>query len=1245
MAVRELLFNFSLILSASVFINLIDFSRLKNSKFRSFFLGLIFGVISIIGMIFPFKLSEGLIFDGRSIILSLASFFYGPVCGFTASVLATAYRIYIGGPGALVGVIVIFESTATGLLFNYLISRNKINLTNSTLVLLNLIVHILMYHTMFLLPVDYKGTVLRQLREAILIVYPSIGFLIGKIFWLQNIFKESERRIKASEEKFSSIFHKTAIPFILIEAGSKRVTDINETFLKFFRFSKDEIINKQIDELNIISKNDLEDFIFPKLEITGSVKNIEIYVLTKFNEKIDVILNAEKFTFNDLEYILMTFYDLREQKKSIKEIFNLARIYSLLSEVNQLIVRTKDKVELLDKICEISVREGNFSFVWIGELDKNKSKFKNFYSSGKIAIDLNRLKLDLTDENFRNTSIGRCLLSGKFIIENYSEKDSGSGYLFPEIINSGIKSIAVYPIKVFDDITYIINYYSNERNFFDSAEIELLDEVSKDISFALESIDNEAKRQRAEANLRENLRFLQTLINNLPGFIYRCLNDRDWTMQYLTWQVEEITGYKAEDFIQNRKLAFNDIIHPDFQELLWEKWQKVLSEKSVFEHEYQIITKSGEVKWVWERGRGIYNEKDEVVALEGFITDITEKVKSRQELIESNEKLKLLVEGTPYFFFYTHDREGIIQYISPSVEVITGYKVEEWIGNKEWFLTDNPINDKARFNTGKVLNGEAGEFPVYIEIFHKNGTKIMLEIFEVPHYKEEKIVGLHGIARDVTIEKRFQEELIKSERRFRKLFEEHSAVKLLIDPNMEKIFDANKSAEIFYGYSIDELKSINMSSIQLSITKKFKQNDSDEKNFYEAKHKLKDGTIKDVMVFTSKVEIDGKDYFHLIIHDITEAKKIERELLFEKNKFQQLFDNSPIAIAIIDKEEKIQIDNQRFREFFNLHNFEEIGKSIFDVCCPEEMETYHKNFFIKIFKGEKLIQETYLKKKDGSLAYVQIMGVPIFLEAEIVGIFVLIVDITKLKEAEESMKAAKEIAEMASKMKDTFIANISHEIRTPLNAILGYSELVREAAEQFLNEDERNYFNIIRSAGNRLMRTIEMIMNYSRIVIGDFPVKRQKINLTQIIQSLHDEFKYTASLKNIFFDFVNPLGEIFIYADNYCITQAIANLIDNALKYTKKGSVIMSLLRNKQNKLILEIADTGIGISKKYQERLFEPYSQQELGWNRPYEGVGLGLALVKRYLLLNGMDITFESEEGKGSTFYIHFNETEVNE
>jgi len=718
-------------------------------------------------------------------------------------------------------------------------------------------------------------------------------------------------------------------------------------------------------------------------------------------------------------------------------------------------------------------------------------------------------------------------------------------------------------------------------------------------------------------------------------------------MEYITPQVEEITGYKPEQLLYNFDLSFNDIIHPDYRELLWEKWQKILAEKTVFEHEYPIITKSGDIRWVWERGRGIFDENGELICLEGFITDITEMKKYQEQIFEASEKLKLLVEGIPYFFFYSHDTEGKITYISPSVEKITGHTISEWIGTSHWFLTDNPINEIAKQNTRKVLRGEPGNYPTYIEIFHKSGYKVILEIFEAPQYKEGKIIGLHGVARDVTIEKKFQEKLVKSEQKFRQIFEEHSAVKIIIDPDNGKIFDVNNAALKFYEYTLDEMKNMTLGDIAVepfeNILKKIKEAREKGVPQIETKHKLKNRSVRDVAVFFSDVEIDSKYYLHLIVIDITEMKKLEREIELERYKFYQLFDNSPISIAMIDKEKKIINLNSQFLSFFNIQFDQAIGKEFSKICCKEELEETLNTFLNQILQGDKKFKETYIQKLDGSFAYVQLMGIPVFSQGELIGAFILILDISHIKKAEEDMRAANEIAEMASKMKDTFIANISHEIRTPLNAILGYYDLIKDLTENYLANDEKNYFEIIKSAGKRLMRTIEMIMNYSRIVAGDLPLNKEKLSLNGIVSDLCDEFKITAIQKDLDFQYKNECGDVKIFADRYCITQAIANLIDNAIKYTKQGYVKVTLRRNIDSELELEIADSGIGITDEYQKRIFEPYTQQELGWNRPYEGVGLGLALVKNYLSLNGIDISFTSKVGVGTTFIINFKETEI--
>jgi PAS domain S-box-containing protein len=149
-------------------------------------------------------------------------------------------------------------------------------------------------------------------------------------------------------------------------------------------------------------------------------------------------------------------------------------------------------------------------------------------------------------------------------------------------------------------------------------------------------------RRQTEEKQRVRERFLTTLISNLPGFAYRCNNDPAWTMEYMSEGCRKITGYAPEDFLGNKTLAYNDIIHPDFRKHLWDTWQDQLRKKETFEDEYPIITKTGETRWVWERGRGIFNANGELVHLEGYITDISTRKYAEESFQQANRKLNLL---------------------------------------------------------------------------------------------------------------------------------------------------------------------------------------------------------------------------------------------------------------------------------------------------------------------------------------------------------------------------------------------------------------------------------------------------------------------------------------------------------------------------------------------------------------------------------------------------------------------------
>ena len=195
--------------------------------------------------------------------------------------------------------------------------------------------------------------------------------------------------------------------------------------------------------------------------------------------------------------------------------------------------------------------------------------------------------------------------------------------------------------------------------------------------------ERKAERQILEARekLREQNRFLEYLIQNLPGLVYRCKDDRNWTMEYLAGKCREITGYEPEDLIGNKKLSYNDLIIPEHRDYLWEKWQKVLAARDVFEDEYQIRSADGKIKWVWERGRGVYDEQGNLICLEGFITDITEKKKAQEDLVKSEREKSAIFAAINEHVIYQQPDHTIIWANRAAAESI-GMKPEELTGKK-----------------------------------------------------------------------------------------------------------------------------------------------------------------------------------------------------------------------------------------------------------------------------------------------------------------------------------------------------------------------------------------------------------------------------------------------------------------------------------------------------------------------------------------------------------------------------------
>jgi signal transduction histidine kinase len=249
-------------------------------------------------------------------------------------------------------------------------------------------------------------------------------------------------------------------------------------------------------------------------------------------------------------------------------------------------------------------------------------------------------------------------------------------------------------------------------------------------------------------------------------------------------------------------------------------------------------------------------------------------------------------------------------------------------------------------------------------------------------------------------------------------------------------------------------------------------------------------------------------------------------------------------------------------------------------------------------------------------------------------------EIERLK-YENELVYAKNEAERSNKLKTDFLAQMSHEIRTPVNTILSFSSLLKESLEDKLDEDLKDSFNIIDKGGRRLIRTIDLILNVSQLQSGNLVLSPSKQDLIIILNDLVSEFKHSAVNKGLDLIFETKEKSLTIFADLYTITQIFANLIHNAIKYTTKGTIKLKAARNKNGKIRVQVKDTGVGMSDAFLTKIFDPFSQEETGYTRKFEGTGLGLTLVRKYCELNNAKITVKSVKDGGSTFIINFNDS----
>ncbi len=292
---------------------------------------------------------------------------------------------------------------------------------------------------------------------------------------------------------------------------------------------------------------------------------------------------------------------------------------------------------------------------------------------------------------------------------------------------------------------------------------------------------------------------------------------------------------------------------------------------------------------------------------------------------------------------------------------------------------------------------------------------------------------------------------------------------------------------------------------------------------------------------------------------------------------------------------------------------------------------------------EKISKEVVIKNHEGNLLAKNGKIVPIIYSSSpltnedriVIGTVFIARDITELELNRLELIKAKEKAEESDHLKSAFLANMSHEIRTPMNGIMGFAGLLKEP--DLTGEEQQEFIGIIEKSGARMLNIINDIVSISKVESGQMEVSISETNINDQIDFIETFFKPEATNIGIQLICKKPLtGEdAIIKTDKEKVYAVLTNLVKNALKFTQVGSIEFGY-QNKDNFIEFYVKDTGIGVSKKHQQLIFERFRQGSESLNRNYEGAGLGLSISKAYVEMLGGQIWLESEEGEGSTFYF---------
>ena len=651
--------------------------------------------------------------------------------------------------------------------------------------------------------------------------------------------------------------------------------------------------------------------------------------------------------------------------------------------------------------------------------------------------------------------------------------------------------------------------------------------------------------------------------------------------------------------------------------------------------------------------------------------EINERVRAEAELREYQEQLEELVEertlelrqsedsyrslfdGVPVGLYRTTP-EGEIIDANPGLIQMLGYP------NRDALLEDNAtriyVGDEEREKVQTVLEREGIVRGVEFQLRRYDGQEIWVkdtsravkdEDGQVHYYEggmedisERKQAELELRKYQVHLEELVEErtsELQASEERYRTLFDgvpvglyrstpegqildcNTAIVQMLGFPNREALLNVDNISE-YYLHQQDRLR-WGLMMEEEGIIRDFP--------IQMIQH---DGSIIWVNDVARVVrdEEGTVQFYEGSMENITERIRFEEEIQRQKEYFEALFVNNPVAVVTADLAGVVVSWNPMAESLFGYSSQEAVGAPLDDLVAKDEsIQAEALGYTKQALEYGRVQVTTKRTRKNGTLVDVELLALPIIVGGEILGFIAIYYDLTELEKARRE-------AEAANQAKSIFLANMSHELRTPLNAILGFTQLMDR--DSSLTSEQQENLGVITRSGEHLLGLINEVLEMSKIEAGQVALQERIFDLYDLLYGLEEMFSFRAEDKGLalYFDWSDDVPR-HVLAEEGKLRQILSNLLGNAVKFTQQGEVTLRVKCATHSKemarLHFEVEDTGPGIAPQDLAVVFDPFVQSSID-QRFQEGTGLGLSISRQYVNLMGGDLTVRSELGQGSLF-----------